>query len=584
MRLRVTGLLSGLLALATALAIVSAGRATATAQGAGAQAGVADARTNDLAIVGATLIDGTGAPARPGVNIIVNGGRISRIGPSASTPPPAGMRVIQAAGKWVIPGLWDAHIHSRDYYAELLISHGITSYVDWGGSPLEWTLAQREGVKKGEIYGPRFFTGGEMVRDNSNPDNARQQVRELKAKGVDMITFGFGISKESLLAAIDEAKKVGLPSSGYPLYTRAAIEAGISAVKHTYTVGAANVTAPAQFNELEKQLRFPEMDQHDPKLFLLGDNHDELARLMAQKKTVWVPTFVKDFKVINDRRDEFEMENYRVLSTPDLQYLPVANLMSQLTNTSPTGFSIVASGNIGTLDRSGAEWQLYRQAYKNFQSFIKKLVAAGGHVLPGTAPHSFVVPGVSLHHELQLFVDAGLTPMQAIQSATLWSAEFVRADKELGSVAEGKLADLVILAANPLENIRNARSVETVIQGGRVQPTGYHWYYSNPLPRIGTGAPGEGPRAPQVTAASPGAVPENSKDVTVTIRGQFFTPASVAFFERVPLPTTVVSPTEIKAIVPARLLRSVGTYGIRVRTPRPGGGESGAVPLTVMFP
>jgi hypothetical protein len=582
MRVGVPRYLTIIVALVTVAAIGSASRVSVRAAQAPVQ--VADARARDLAIVGATLIDGTGAAPRSSVNIIITGGRISKIGPSASTPPPAGVRVIQAAGKFVVPGLWDAHIHSRDYYSELLISYGITSYVDWGGSPLEWTLAQREAVKKGELYGPRFFTGGEMVRDSADPEGARRQVRELKAKGVDMITFGFGIGKEALVAAIDEAHKVGLPSSGYPLYSRAAIEAGITALKHTYTVGAANVTDPGQFAELEKQLRFPEMDQHDPKLFLLGDKHDELVKLMVEKKVAWVPTFIKDFKVINDRRDEFELENYRLLSTPDLQYLPVSNLMTQLTNTSPTGFSIVASGNIGTLDRSGAEWQLYRRSYKNIQDFIKKLVNAGGHVLPGTAPHSFVLPGLSLHQELQLFIDAGLTPMQAIQSATLWSAEFVRADKDLGSVAEGKLGDVVILSQNPLENIRNLRSIDTVVQGGRVLPTGYHWWYSNPLPRTGTGAPGEGPRAPQVDAASPGAVAEGTKDLTLTIRGKFFTPTSIAFFERVPLPTTVVSPTEIKAVVPERLLRTVGTYGIRVRTPRPGGGDSGVAPLTVMFP
>jgi hypothetical protein len=546
---------------------------------------IVDAQSNDLAIVGGTLIDGTGAPARPSVTIIVSGGRIAKIGPSASTTPPAGARIISAERKYVIPGLWDAHIHSRDYYAELLVSYGITSYIDWGGSPMDWTLALKDAVNKNEIYGPRVFTSGEGI-NAGDADAARRQVRELKARGVAMITFGFNIKKAAMDAAIDEARKVGLPSSGYPLYTQAAIEEGIGIIKHTYTVGSANasLTDPARFVEVEKQLRITEQNARDARLFLLGDDHEALVRLMVKNKVAWVPTLLKDFKVVHDRRDEFELENYRLLVNPDLQYLPVSNLFLQMTNDFPTGISEVASGNVGTVDRTSADWQLYRQGYKNLLDLIKKLVDAGGHVLAGTAPHSFVVPGISLHQELQLFVDAGMTPMQALQSATLWTAEAIYADKDLGSVTEGKLADIVILKQNPLEDIRNTRSAETVIQGGRVLPTGYHWSYVNPLQRSGGGAPGEGPRTPQVDSISPPSMPEGSKDTALTVRGRYFVHESVAFLERAPLETTYVSPTELRAIVSERLSRSAGTYSLHVRTPRPGGGDSAGVPLVVRFP
>jgi amidohydrolase family protein len=542
------------------------------------------AQTNDLAIVGGTVIDGTGAPARPSTTIIVSGGRIVKIGPSATTTAPAGARVISAVDKFVLPGLWDSHIHYRDYYAELLITHGITSFVDWGGSPMDWTLAQKDAINKGEMYGPRIFTAGEMVRDDADPEAARRQVRELKARGVDMISVGFDIRKDSLLAVIDEARKVGLPSSGYPLYTRAAIEAGMNAIKHTYTVGSANITDPARFADLEKDLKVREMSGHDARKYLLDDDHDDLVRLMVQKKIVWVPTLLKDFKVTHDRRNEFELENFHLLANPNLQYLPVANLVLQLTNDFPTGISEVASGNVGTVDRTGADWELYRKAYKNLQDLIKKLANGGVHVLAGTAPHSFVLPGISLHQELQLLVDAGMTPMQAIQAATLWPAEFMRTDKDLGSVAEGKVADLVVLSKNPLDDIRNTRSVETVIQGGRVQPTGYHWWYTNPLQRTGAGAPGEGPRPPQLDAVSPATLTEGSKDITVSFRGKGFIPASAAFFERFPLETTYVSSTELRAILPSRFARSAGVYYLRVRTPKPGGGDSAMVPFTVRFP
>ena len=543
---------------------------------------VAIAQSTDMAIVGGTLIDGTGAPPRPATTVIVSGGRIARIGPSATTPPPAGAHVISAAGKYVIPGLWDAHIHSRDFYNELLVTHGITAYVDWSGSPLDWTLAQRDGVAKGGMFGPRFFTAGQLVSDNAEPEDARRQVRQLKERGVDMISVGFGLKKESLLAVLDEAKKVGLPSSGYPIYTREAIEAGISAIKHTYTVGSANVTDPAKRALIDKQLALPDTGR-DARLYVLGEDHDELVRLMAKHKTTWIPTLVKDFKVIHDRRDEFELEAYRLLANPEVQYLPVLNMLPQLTNQFDTGIAWVASGNVGTVDKTSPDWELWRQGYKSLQGFIRKLVAAGVHVLPGTAPHSYVMPGLGLHQELQLFADAGMTPMQILQSATIWSAEFVRQDKDLGTVVPGKIADIVVLTANPLDNVRNLRSVDTVIQGGRVLPIGYHWSYTNPLPRTQTvGPPGEGPRPPQLTTIAPGVTVE-SKAASLTLRGSNFVRNSVAFFERRPLETSFVSETELKVAVPSELTRIPGVYGIRVRTPRPGGGESAMVPLTVRF-
>lgn len=546
-----------------------------------------------MAIVGGTLIDGTGAPARPNMTILIAGDRITRIGPTASTPVPPNARVIAAAGKYVIPGLWDAHVHFRDYQIEALIAHGITTAIDWTtAEESEWVQAQKEGVAKGRIYGPRLFMSGEMIRENQTAEQARQQVRALKARGVDKIDVGLGLKKDTLLAVIDEAQKLGLPTSGYPIYARAAIEAGISALKHTYPLGAANVPEKDLEAFVQRQLAKRAIPDRDAREYLLGDNYDELAKLMAAKKVTWVATFAKDFKMMLDRRDEYELENYRFLANPELQYLPVQNFLVQTTNDHETGIPLVVSGRVGTTDRKSADWQRYVRTYKNLLGFTKAFVDAGGHVAAGTAPHSFVLPGLGLHQELQLFVDAGLTPMQALQSATLWPAQYIRADKDLGTLTEGKLADIVILKENPLANIRNARTVETVIQGGRVLPTGYHRNYANPIPRttrvgagtaVAAGPPGEGNVAPQIAAISPDAAPEGSRDTTLTVRGRSFVPVSKVFFERVPLQTTFVSPTELKAVVPARLIGTVGTYLVNVWTPEPGGGMSDRVPFFVKY-
>lgn len=557
----------------------------------GQQVGSAQGSATTMAIVGGTVIDGTGAPARPNTTIIVTGERIIRIGPAASTPAPAGAQVINAAGKFVIPGLWESHVHYRDFQTQLLMTHGITSAIDWTDPPeKEWAFLQKEGQAKGKILGPRLFIAGETIRTDATPEQARQQVRELKARGADTVNVVFNTRKDILLAALDEATKVGLPSAGYPVYTKTAIDAGINAIKHTYVLGSAS--APDEEAFAKKQLSVSNIAGRDAREFLLGENYQDLAKLMVAKKVAWVPTFTKDFKVILDQRDQFELEAYRLLANPELQYLPVHNFLLMLTNDHPTGIGLVVSGRIGTVDRTSTDWELYRKAYKNLLGFMKYFTDQGGHMLAGTAPHSFVMPGLSLHQEMQVFVDAGLTPMRALQSATLWPAEYARKDKDLGSLAEGKLADIVVLRQNPLQNIRNSRTVETVIQGGKVLRIGYQREYRNPIPRVATagagtaaegGPPGEGYGLPQLTGVSPQTTTEDATETTITLRGRGFVPVSVAYFERMPLKTTFVSATELKAVVPAHSTSKPGTYLVRVWTPRPGGGNSVDLPFFVQF-
>lgn len=542
---------------------------------------------NILAITGGTLLDGTGAAPRPNVTILVKAGRIARIGPAGSIPIPADATVIPAGGKFLLPGLIDAHVHYRDYYPELLITHGITSVVDWGGSPVEWILAQKEGIHKGKIYGPRIYTSGDVIGETRSKDGAADEavlrVRELAALGVDRIDVGLEISSAALRAVIAESHRLGLLVSGYPLRARDAIESGLDAIKHAHTLGRASQTDPAVLESLARQTDLPERSRNSYPC-LLVDHYDDLLQLMLARKTVWIPTLVKDFKSVTDRRDEFEKENFALLSNPELQYLPVQDLLPQITNSSDEGLRTTPCGIIGTYDRSSPDYVLYQRTYQNLKDFIRKMVQSGGRVLAGTAPHSAVLPGISLHQEMLLFVDAGLTPLQALQSASLWVAEYVGAQKDIGSVAEGKFADLLILGKNPLEDIRNARSIETVIQGGRVLPTGYHRAYANPIPRntLRTAPSGGYPR-PELREIAPLVTVESSGDLPVKLRGRQFNPKSFVVFEKTPLQTEFVSETELRAVIPATLLRTAGTYWLHVFSPRPGGGDSSPVSLIVKF-
>src|SRR5262249_27992205 len=154
-----------------------------------------------------------------------------------------------------------------------------------------------------------------------------------------------GLKKESMLAALDEAQKAGLPTSGFPVYAVDAIKANITAIKHTFTLGAANaeLTDPPLFEKIEHQALTMgrSATERDARLFLLRPDHDKLVKLMLEHKTAFVVTF-KDWKTIHDRRDEYQLENFRLLANPDLQYLPAEDYLYQLTNEHDSGIGDIA--------------------------------------------------------------------------------------------------------------------------------------------------------------------------------------------------------------------------------------------------
>ena len=178
---------------------------------------------------------------------------------------------------------------------------------------------------------------------------------------------------------------------------------------------------------------------------------------------------------IIDRTSQFELEDSKLLSNPGLQYVPFDE-------------RLVFLDRYHWADkRSPEEKAEFQKGYKKVQEFLRKFVAAGGRLYSGTDSASATVPGLSLHHEMQLYVDAGIPAMRALQSSTLWPAQMARLDKTLGSVEAGKYGDLVILRADPLADIHNTQTVEQVIKGGVVQDVGYHAFLRCADPHLGSG-------------------------------------------------------------------------------------------------
>ena len=235
--------------------------------------------------------------------------------------------------------------------------------------------------------------------------------------------------------------------------------------------------------------------------------------------------------------------------------------------------------------------------------FIRMFAEAGGLVLAGTDASSWAIPGLAVHQEMEILVEeAGFSPMEAIQSATYNNAKGFRVLDRVGTIEEGKLADLIILNKDPLEDIQNTLEIQDVIMDGKVVERGYHAWYRNPLPRrevegqrwlsalktITWRTPAFGQPTPGIESVVPSTVVEGGPTLTLTVKGLNFTDRSAVDFDGVPVPATRLSETELQVSIAARLIANVGAYPITVENPQPlqdekFGGVSNRAYLLVKF-
>jgi hypothetical protein len=578
-------------------------------------------------IRGGTLIDGNGGVPLQDVSIIIQGKRIARITAGEQEDHPAAAKVIDAQGKYVLPGLWDTHTHYRDWFAELLISNGVTSILSYGGGV--WYDIQAEGTDKGEIYGPRFFRSKEhlgniyQMRDEakiasnvlSSNEQAVEQVKERIKEGSRVIKVYTSVTAEHLRVITREAHKAGLPVSGHlGIGARAAALAGIDNLAHATGI-AIDVLAPADLAKVPDMrvvdtgrlgVTFPEIGRpwnstterwgpnldlieyplflEDPRrLMMFGMMDRQLAQDLIQI-LVDNDVFIEGalgyiFRNVHDRVEEFRAEDRGLLTDPNLHYIPERYRDNIL------DYSI--------LDRvSGDELALMKKGYRNFQWFLKTFVDAGGKIDIGqdtsSSYHATTIPGVAVSREMQLLVDAGISPMQAIQAATKWSADLLRQSADLGTLEEGKLADLIVVDRNPLQDITAVKDIHLVMKDGEIMRTGYHHGYSNPIPEnrefqlsFRYWVTSEVPT--RITSISPRVAEEGSGSFGLTVRGHDFTTSSTVQFDGEMLTTTYVSSSELHTTVPARLVKRVGTYPVRVRNVPPGWGTTNKANFFVKF-
>ncbi|MEE8349768.1 MAG: amidohydrolase family protein [Acidobacteriota bacterium] len=546
-----------------------------------------------VVLKGATLIDGLGNPPLADATVVVEGDTIRSIfsGQGADTPPNA--TLIDVTGKFIIPGLVDTHVHWEPWMGEIYMNHGVTSLLAQGDVSPETRTHSHTSLTTPRI----FHTGG---RPRLTPSMTREEVRQavqvyLKKDPDVAWFFQFRENNREVFGwAAEEVHAAGLAVFSHTQDAGQAIDAGMDIAEHIWAF-ALPLMSPQELEDFEagRLLHWGTYLREGPQL-------DQMIRKAVRQGAYLNPTLAYEWGSMSPKIRDREREIYALFSNPDLYYYPenraeMLLLRLRLIKTYSSDYEHMPL--IAKL--SPEDLESVQEAYRNVQRFMKLYVEAGGKVVSGTDAPGVASPGLGMHHEMELLVEAGLTPEEALKSSTSWGAELLagfhgaRGNPRVGTLQEGNFADLLILEANPLEDIANTKKINRVMKGGEFFRFGYH-------PEFFTGPPGPASRAPKISAISPHKVTEGRPDLEIVIEGSGFVAHSVVKVEGVALATVFENPSKLRATIPASFIESalpdpyrmagpdqkVGVHGDRsisvvVLNPPPSGGISNAIWLLV---
>jgi imidazolonepropionase-like amidohydrolase len=416
-----------------------------------------------LTLLHVTVIDTVTGRTRPNSTVVIRGNRIVRVGRSLHPQAPA--RTVDAHGEYLIPGLWDMHTHvyfdntaadGTDLVLPLFLANGITGVRDMG-SQLDPVLQARDQIAAHHLFGPRMVVSGPMLDGPKSqykaaiaittPEDGRKAVDMLKSRGVDFIKVQSGVPRDAYFAIADEAKKLGIPFEGHvPDAIRAseAIAAGQLTFEHLIGIFEASSPDEDQYLAGKKTVGMF-LESYDPV------REAAIIKLLSAHHVWQCPTLYWE-------RGQWLVDAIDYTKDPDLAYAAHSWVAKQ--------WPVSQASILKSLDTDPLP---IRQKFVDHElDIVRKLHAANVPFLAGTDTPAGVdvIPGISLHLELQRFVAAGFTPLEALQTATLNPAIFYNRRSDFGAVETGQIADLVLLQANPLENIANTRKVAAVIADG----------------------------------------------------------------------------------------------------------------------
>jgi hypothetical protein len=420
-----------------------------------------DPQQSSLVITHVTIIDVAGGLAKPAMTVVINGGRITGLGEDGKVPVPQGGRLIDARGKFLIPGLWDMHVHwySR-YLLTLFTANGVTGIREmFGNSDL---IRWRDEIANGSLQGPRMFVaspivdGPDPVWPNSIPvrdeEGGRKAVLRVKQWGADFVKVYSLLPREGYFGIADEARKQGLSFVGHVPLTVSAAEAsdaGQKSIEHLTGIILA-------CSDKEAELRVELVKGASP----------------AARSRIEV-TALETFSAKKEADLFARFTRNGTWQCPTLTVLRSAAYRddSAFTNDGRVRFvprQVLVRWRQRIVNPSGESYANAKRLFQKAVEVVGDLRRAGVPILAGTdTGNPYCFPGFSLHDELELLVKAGLTPAESLRAATLNPAKFLGLDQKLGTIEQGKLADLVLLEANPLEDIRNTQRIDAVIVNGQ---------------------------------------------------------------------------------------------------------------------
>ena len=412
--------------------------------------------------VGGNLWDGSGGPPILNAVVVVADGHIEAAGPPDAVDVPRGAEEVRLDGKWIIPGLIDAHAHATRWTLPRFLAYGVTSLRDMGG-PNDSVFALRDAMALGSLAGPRLFVSGAAidrapngqsgVTEVTTPDEARRAIDDRILRDASQATALPRIDQRLLTAILDEARTVGLRVAGHlgKVDALTAAKMGLASIEHLSGIVEAAVADPGP----------------------LFRAHDDPVTGWSASERAWGD-------LDSARLDGLS----RALKETGVALVPTLGLHEGWAHLMDSAYA-AALDLVGVPETVRSAWDLpglarraglspehvagFRRARPVQDRLVRLFKAAGGIIAAGSdAPNPLLPPGASLHTELSLLVRAGLTPREALLAATRDAARVIGVDS-VGMVRAGAVADLVVLAGNPLEDIANTRRIEQIVYRGQAR-------------------------------------------------------------------------------------------------------------------
>ena len=410
------------------------------------------------AYAGANVIDGTGGPPILDGIIVVRNGRIEAIGRPDEVNVPRGATEIRLDGRWIIPGLVDGHAHVERWMLLRFLAYGVTSVRDLGGNQDSIGVI-RSDILLGNSLGPRLFISGAVIdgQPASDPNGTAVTTANAARRAVDdrvlldaaQVSLAPRFGRRMLAPLIDEANALEIPVAAHlgKIDGVTAAQFGVRSLEHMSGVVEATLSDASSLFRAYDDF-FTGLKATERAWARLDSTAlDRTARALVEHDVVIVPTLV--FHEAIGR-----LADSAFISELDLQGVP---------DSVRDGWNLDRRAGIRRQD-----YAAFRRSRPNQDRFVRLFKAAGGRVVAGSeTPNHLLAPGASLHRELELLVEAGLSPAEALLTATRDAAWTVDADS-IGVLATGNLADFVVLNGNPLANISNTRRIDRVALHGEL--------------------------------------------------------------------------------------------------------------------